>query len=118
MAKIKTEQVIRRVVLGREYQIFSMKIKSGIPIMELLETITLEKRPTEGEMVEKYKVDKVVIVPTKIITGNYAVSIEEFMKIAKLVDKKEKILGETETQDTENKTETEDNEKEKEAEQK
>lgn len=96
MKKQKTDQVIRRVVLGREYEIYSMKIEGGKPEMNLLETVTLEKRPTEKEMVDKHKVDKVIILATKVITGYYGVSIEKFMELATLVEKKEKSLSEDE----------------------
>jgi hypothetical protein len=95
--RTKTEQVVRRVVLGREYQVFSMSFKDGVPNMDLLETLQSDKRPTESEMVEKYKVSKVVILPTKIITGYYAVPIDKFMEIAELVDQKEKTLSAEET---------------------
>jgi hypothetical protein len=91
--RTKTEQVVRRVVLGREYQVFSMSFKDGIPNMDLLETLQSDKRPTEAEMVEKYKVSKVMILPTKVITGYYAVPIDKFMEIAELVDQKEKTLS-------------------------
>lgn len=97
--KAKTDQVIRRVVLGREYKIFSMTFKSGQPSMTELETIESEKRPNESELAEKYKVDKVIIVPTKIITGYYGVSIEQFMELATLVEKKEKLLSEDEKEE-------------------
>jgi hypothetical protein len=96
MKKQKTDQVIRRVVLGREYEIYSMKVVNGKPEMKVLETVTLEKRPTEKEMAEKHKVDKVIILATKVITGYYGVSIDEFMKLATLVEKKEKSLSEAE----------------------
>jgi hypothetical protein len=92
----KTDQVIRRVVLGREYQIYAMTFKDGQPSMDLVETITTDKRPNETEMAEKHKADKVVIIPIKVITGYYGVSIEEFMNLATLVEKKEKLLSEDE----------------------
>lgn len=92
--KPKSDQVVRRVVLGREYQVFSMTFKGGVPKMDLLETIVSDKRPTETEMTEKHKVDKVVILPTKVITGHYGVPIEKFMEIATLIEKKEKTLSE------------------------
>lgn len=97
----KSDQVIRRVVLAREYKIFSMSFANGQPTMKELEIITADKRPNESELAEKHKVDKVIILPTKVITGYYGVSIEEFMKIATLVDKKEKALTEDEQQETE-----------------
>lgn len=101
--KPKSDQVVRRVVLGREYNIFSLSFKSGVPAMELLETVTLDKRPNESEMAEKHKVDKVVIIATKIITGYYGVSIEKFMELAELVEKKEKSLSDDEqAEETEN----------------
>ena len=95
----KSDQVIRRVVLGREYQAYSMTFKGGQPSMDLVETITSDKRPNETELAEKHKADKVVILPTKIITGYYGVPIDEFMKIATLVEKKEKLLSEDEKQE-------------------
>jgi hypothetical protein len=95
----KSDQVIRRVVLGREYQVYSMTFKSGQPSMDLVETITSDKRPSETELAEKHKADKVVILPTKIITGYYGVPIDKFMEIATLVEKKEKILSEDEKQE-------------------
>lgn len=98
----KTDQVIRRVVLGREYQIYSMTFKGGQPSMNELETITSDKRPNESELAEKHKVEKVIIIPTKVITGYYGVSIEEFMKLATLVEKKEKVLSEDEKQEEPN----------------
>ena len=93
----KTDQVVRRVVLGREYKIFSMTFKGGQPTMNELETITSDKRPNESELAEKHKVDKVIILPTKIITGYYGVPIDKFMELATLVEKKEKALSEDET---------------------
>ena len=95
----KTDQVVRRVVLGREYKIFSMTFKGGQPTMNELETITSDKRPNESELVEKHKVDKVIILPTKIITGYYGVPIDKFMELATLVEKKEKALSEDENQE-------------------
>jgi hypothetical protein len=96
----KSDQVIRRVVLGREYKIFSMTFKDGQPSMNLVETITTDKRPNESEMAEKHKSDKIVIIPTKVITGYYGVPIDEFMKMATLVEKKEKALSEDEKEET------------------
>lgn len=90
----KTDQVVRRVVLGREYQVYSMNFKEGK--MDLLETVTADKRPSETELAEKHNVDKVVIVPTKVKTGYYGVAIDKFMEIAELVDTKEKDLTEEE----------------------
>lgn len=101
----KSDQVIRRVVLGREYQIYAMTFKGGQPSMDLVETITSDKRPNESEMAEKHKADKIVILPTKVITGYYGVSIEEFMKTAVLVEKKEKLLSEDEKQTEDEKLE-------------
>lgn len=98
----KSDQVIRRVVLGREYKVFSMTFKDGQPLMEEVETITSDKRPNETELAEKHKADKVIILPTKIITGYYGVPIEEFMKLATLVEKKEKVLSEDEKQEESN----------------
>lgn len=95
----KSDQVIRRVVLGREYQVYSMTFKNGQPSMDLVETITADKRPNETELAEKHKADKVVILPTKIITGYYGVPIEKFMELATLVEKKEKLLSEDEKQE-------------------
>lgn len=95
----KSDQVIRRVVLGREYKVFSMTFKGGQPSMNEVETITSEKRPSETELAEKHKVDKVIILPTKIITGYYGVPIDAFMEIATLVEKKEKLLSEDEKQE-------------------
>ena len=94
----KSDQVIRRVVLGREYEIYSMSFKSGQMSINLLETVTLDKRPTESEMVEKHKVEKVMILAKKVITGYYGVSIDKFMELATLVEKKEKALSEDEKQ--------------------
>lgn len=107
--KTKTEQVVRRVVLGREYKIFSMTFKDNQPSMDLVETITSDKRPNESELAKKYKVDKVVIIATKVITGYYGVSIEEFMKLATLVEKKEKSLSEDKEEEPENTEESEEN---------
>jgi hypothetical protein len=95
----KSDQVIRRVVLGREYEIYSMSFKGGQPSINLLETVTLDKRPTETEMIEKYKVEKVMIVPKKVITGYYGVPIDKFMELATLVEKKEKALTEDEKEE-------------------
>ena len=93
----KTEQVIRRVVLGREYQVYSMNFKEGK--MDLIETVTADKRPSESELSEKHGIDKVVILATKVKTGYYGVSIEKFMEIAELVDTKEKVLSGDESQE-------------------
>lgn len=97
----KSDQVIRRVVLGREYKVFTMTFKDGQPTMAEVETITSDKRPNETELAEKHKADKVIILPTKIITGYYGVPIEEFMKLATLVEKKEKVLSEDEKEESE-----------------
>lgn len=94
--KAKSEQVIRRVVLGREYKVYSLNFIGSVPNMEELEVLICDKRPSETELCEKHKVDKVVIFPTKIITGNYGVPIDKFMEMATLVDKKEKLLSESE----------------------
>jgi hypothetical protein len=101
MKKQKTDQVIRRVVLGREYKIYSMEVKNGVPNVSELETITSDKRPNEKEMCEKHKVDKVIIVAEKVITGYYGVSIEKFMELATLIEKKEKALTEDEQEEKE-----------------
>ena len=97
----KSDQVIRRVVLGRKYKVFSMTFKDGQPSMQEVKTITSDKRPNETELAEKHKADKVIIIPTKIITGYYGVPIDEFMKIATLVEQKEKVLTEEEKKETE-----------------
>ena len=65
---------------------------------------TTSHKPTEAsdmQPIEKHKIDKVIILPTKIITGYYGVPIDEFMKIATLVEKKEKIISEDEKQQEE-----------------
>lgn len=95
----KSDQVIRRVVLGREYEIYSMSFKGTQPTINLLETVTLDKRPTESEMVKKHKVEKVMIVAKKVITGYYGVPIDKFMELATLVEKKEKALSEDEKEE-------------------
>ena len=95
----KSDQVIRRVVLGREYKIFAMTFKDGKPTMDEVETITSDTRPNETELSKKYKADKVIIMATKVITGFYGVSIEQFMELATLVEKKEKLLTEDEQQE-------------------
>lgn len=103
MAKAKTDKVIRRVVLGKIYNIFSMKMENGIPKMNVLEQeAEYEKRPTESELCEKYKVDKVVIIPTGSKIGHYGVAIDKFMEIAKLektevkkVDESEEVTSES-----------------------
>lgn len=86
MAKEKTDKVIRRVVLGKTYNIFSMKIENNVPVMELLEQeVECTTRPTEAEMCEKHKVDKVIIITVATNIGHYGVQIDKFMEIATLV---------------------------------
>jgi hypothetical protein len=85
MGKSKTDKVIRRVVLGKTYNVFSLKMLKGIPNMELLEQeVEYTTRPTEAELCEKYKVEKVVIMSTGTKIGHYGVPIDKFMEIATL----------------------------------
>lgn len=92
----KSDKVIRRVVLGREYKIFSMSLKGAQPTMTEVETIKSNKRPNESDLMIKHNADKIIIKATKIITGYYGVPIEDFMNLATLIEKKEKILSEEE----------------------
>lgn len=113
MAKTKTDKIIRRVVLGKTYNIFSIEMKKGVPNMKLLEQdIEYVRRPTEAEMIAKHKVDKVVIIATATKIGHYGVSIEEFMKIATLEKTETKKMNEEAEkveESAETETETENN---------
>lgn len=85
MAKSKTDKVIRRVVLGKTYNVFSFTLENGVPKMEVLEQeVEFTTRPTESEMCKKHNVDKVVIILTGTKIGHYGVDIEKFMEIATL----------------------------------
>jgi hypothetical protein len=111
MAKAKTDKVIRRVVLGKTYNVFSMKMENGMPQMAVLEQdVEYSTRPTETEMCEKHKVDKVVIIATGTKIGHYGVYIEKFMELATLEktelkkvddDKEEEKTGEAENKEGE-----------------
>jgi hypothetical protein len=102
--KQKSDQVIRRVVLGREYKIYSMKVEKGVPTLNELESITSTKRPNEKDMCEKHKVDKVIIVAESVITGYYGVPIDKFMELATLIEEKKKALSEDEQEEKEAET--------------
>lgn len=85
MAKAKTDKVIRRVVLGRTYNIFSLKIENGVPDMRLLEQdVEYSTKPSETDLCKKYNVEKVVIMATATKIGHYGVDIDKFMEIATL----------------------------------
>lgn len=106
MAKVKSDKVIRRVILGKEYNIFSLKFTNGVPSMDLLETVESSTRPKEADIIEKFKdkkVEKVVIFATSTKIGHYGVPIDEFMKIATLEKTETKQLDETEEAETESK---------------
>ena len=104
MAKQKTDKVIRRVVLGKTYTIFSLKMEKGVPTTTVLEQdVEYSTRPTESEMCEKYKVDKVVIIATGTKVGHYGVPIDEFMKIATLEKEEVKKVNEDKKEEIETK---------------
>jgi hypothetical protein len=99
MAK-KTDKVIRRVVLGKIYNVFSMSVEKGVPTMGILEQdVDYQTRPTEKEMCEKYKVDKVVIIATGTKIGHYGVDIDKFMELATLEKTELKIDKEEEKEE-------------------
>lgn len=104
MAKAKTDKVIRRVVLGKTYNVFSLKMEKGVPTMSILEQdVEYTTRPTESEMCEKHKVDKVVIISTGTKIGHYGVDISKFMEIATL--EKTELKSDNKEENAEEKTE-------------
>jgi hypothetical protein len=95
----KTEQVIRRVVIGKTYNVFSFATKNGIPDMKLLEVLKTDSenpKPTDAELCTKHKVDKVMLMTQSTTTGYYGVPVDKFMEIATLVETKTKDENEVE----------------------
>ena len=85
MARSKTDKVIRRVVIGKTYNVFSLNMENNLPKMTVLEKdVEYSERPKENDLCKKYKVDKVVIIATGKKIGHYGVNIKKFMEIATL----------------------------------
>ena len=97
----KTDNIIRRVVLGKTYNIFSMKVVEGKPQMELLEQeVSYETRPTDAELCKKHKVDKVILMVTGTTIGHYGVDVDKFMELATLVKTEVKKVDEDKEAET------------------
>lgn len=83
--------ITRKVLKEKTYNVYKMEGTSLV----LLETISAKGKVSEKELAEKHKVKQVVLVPTKEQYETYAMTVEEFMKYAKLVeDKEEKEVSE------------------------
>lgn len=77
--------ITRKVLKEKTYNVYKMEGTSLV----LLETISAKGKVSEKELSEKHNVKQVVLVPTEEKYETYAMSVEEFMKYAKLIEEKE-----------------------------
>ena len=79
MAKKKTNTVKHTVVVSRTYTVYSFD--KGITTY--LDTIKTDgKRPTEKELCEYYKVNKVILEEKEVIKKTYELDVNTFMELA------------------------------------
>lgn len=79
MAKKKTNTVKHTVAVSRTYTVYSFD--KGITTY--LDTIETDgKRPTEKELCEKYKVNKVILEEKEVVKKTYELDLNTFLELA------------------------------------
>lgn len=77
--KARTNTVKHSVVVSRTYCVYSF----GNGITTYLDTIETDgKRPTEKELCEKYKVNKVILEEKENIKKTYELDLNTFLELA------------------------------------
>ena len=77
--KARTNTVKHTVVVSRTYTVYSFD--KGITTY--LDTIETDgKRPTEKELCEKYKANKVILEEKEVIKKTYELDVNTFMELA------------------------------------
>ena len=95
------KMVTRRVVGASEYNVYSQDEKGGLTLKK---TITVQGKPDEDALAKELNVNRVVCVLVATHKLVYGVSVEEYMKHAKIVkDTKVDAKG-NEIKDNEEKT--------------
>jgi hypothetical protein len=98
----KERMVTRKVISSKKYQVYSMEGTELTPI----KVVEAKGKVSERELEKELKVKKVVLAPIEETKLTYGMTVDEFMKYAKLI-KTETLDGTEDEKDKEESAATE-----------